>query len=100
MKLYGYKKEHYDYVKDGQHKVGDSVTLYFGYRIPTNEGQGICALSYGADFRLSQSILAGKKPIVIGADYDLIPGQYGNLSDIVMRDVATAPDGGGGKEKK
>ena len=94
MKLYGYKKEHYDYVKDGQHKVGDIVVLYFGYKIPANDGQGVCALQYGTDSRLSRAILEGRKPLVIGAEYDLVPNQYGNLADLIIRDT------GGGKENK
>lgn len=96
MKLYGYRKEHYDYMKDGQRKVGDNVTLYFGYKIPAIEGQGVCALSYNCDSRLSRAILEGRKPIVIGADYDLIPNQYGNLTELFVHEDG----GGGGKENK
>lgn len=93
MKLCGFKKDSYDYVKDGNRIQGTNVTLYFSYKIPVNEGQGVAAVGYDASAKLSRAILGGNKPLTLGGDYDIIPGEYGKIENVILHDT-------GGKENK
>lgn len=93
MKLVGFRKDSYDYVKEGNRIQGTNVVLYFSYKIPAGDGAGVAALSYDAGARLSRKIMQGVKPLVLGADYDIIPGEYGKIEDILPVDT-------GGKENK
>lgn len=94
MKLTGFKKDHYDYTKDGNRYQGTNVTLYFSYKIPSSDGAGVATMGYPASAKLSRAICGGNKPLTLGGEYDIIPGEYGKLEDIIL----FVPDTGG-KEK-
>lgn len=93
MKLCGFKKEPYDYQKDGNRIQGTNVTLYFSYKISPTDGAGVAAVGYPASSQLSRQIMQGSKLLSLGADYDIIPGEYGKINDILLYDT-------GGKENK
>lgn len=94
MKLTGFKKENYDYTKDGNRYQGTNVLLYFSYKIPQALGAGVASVGYATTSKLSRAICNGEKPLILGGDYDIIPGEYGKIEDIVP--YAHDP---GGKEK-
>ena len=93
MKLVGFKKDHYDYTKEGNRIQGTNVTLYFSYKIPSADGAGVAAVGYTASARLSRQICQGVKSLSLGSEYDIIPGEYGKIEDICLYDT-------GGKENK
>lgn len=94
MKLTGYKKEAYDYTKEGNRYQGTNVLLYFSYKIPQTLGAGVASVAYSTSGKLSRAICQGQKPLVLGGDYDIIPGEYGRIDDIVPIVINS-----GGKEK-
>lgn len=72
MKLTGFIKEHYDYVKDGRRIEGDTYSLYFSYRIPQMLGAGVASVAYPVTRSLNNAIASGQQILLLGGDYDLI----------------------------